>query len=196
MKILKGEFINGSAVVYKKKKGRLVQGLQFKDGSFKWFNYKWIHHYFDDRARVISDNGIGYIDRMGEECIKAVYDSASDFSQRRALVCKNETTLLINIDGIVLKEWSGIFETSQFVNGIAALKKISKKSNVSEVLVIDRQGNSIETPKKIYTKKNNKELLHDVQLDSWHEGIIRFYDEGFLCVLDYSGHQLKSDFKD
>ncbi|MBE2279246.1 MAG: WG repeat-containing protein [Ignavibacteriaceae bacterium] len=196
MKILKGEFINGSAVVYKKKNGRLVQGLQYRDGSFKWFNYKWIHHYFDDRARVISDNGIGYIDRIGEECIKAVFDSASDFSERRALVCKDETTSLINIDGVVLKEWNGIFEASQFVNGIAAIRKISKENNNPEVLVIDREGNIVETPKKIFSKKNTKDLLHDVQLESWHEGIIRFYDDGFLCVLDYSGHQLKSDFKD
>lgn len=180
----RGRFINGSTLVYKKEDNRLVAGLLFEDGTYKWFNYRWVNGFYNDLS--VADNGkyMGYINRKGEECIPFKYISAEDFSEGFAFAGDGSTTYLIDINGNIVKEWPETFVTSGFNNGTALLGRMTADGEAIEEALINTKGEFLAefaSKKKIH---NIRDIYIEPAKHEWHEGIKKNYNGSILTITD------------
>lgn len=194
MTIVKGDFINGSAVVYKKENGWLVKGLVFSEGSILWLPYAHVGDFYCDRAVIDTGRGMGYIDRLGKEVIPPQFLVADDFSEERAFVSHGNDTLLIDVNGLVVASFPEPFVTGTFHNGTAIISRIVEDGEETEEAIIDRSGNFVVP----FTKKRKITKLADIHVHRpesfWHEGIMKFSRRGKLGVRDKFGNELVNDF--
>ena len=56
-----------------------------------------------DRAKVFAKGKYGFIDRAGEEVIQLIYDKANDFIGKTTEVVLNGETLIIDLDGRIVR---------------------------------------------------------------------------------------------
>lgn len=56
-----------------------------------------------DRAKVFAKGKYGFIDRAGEEVIQLIYDKANDFTGKTTEVVLNGETLIIDLDGRIVR---------------------------------------------------------------------------------------------
>lgn len=126
MKIVQGDFVNGSAVVYKKEDGALVAGLQFEDGSYKWFYDRTLRRFKCDRAILNDGVSMIYINRQGDPINHFDFLAADDFSEDRAFATDGMSTYLLDTEGRVIREWDEAFVTTRFNKGTALLQRMSE----------------------------------------------------------------------
>jgi len=175
MTTVRGECINGSAVIFKKKGDTLIQGLEFADGTQRWLDYEWIDFFSDDRAVVCDGENMGYINRWGEECIPVMYAHATDFSEGRAFVLKEEQTLLIDREGTIICAYDDTLLTNKFSNGMAVVSRLSNDSDKIQDAVIDLQGQFVVDFASFRSYDPLSRLGDEPELPIWHEGVFYFY---------------------
>lgn len=194
MKLIKGDFINGSAVVYKKENGFIVKGLQFQDDSIHWLSYWYTGEFHCDRAVIDSGKKMGYINRLGNEIIPPTYSVVDDFSEDRAFVSNGDDTILIDTNGKMIIWFPEAFVTSEFHEGSAILSRIVSSGEEVEEAVVDREGKLLID----FTLKRNINTLTDIHIHApdsfWHEGIRKFSQNGKLGVQEHFGIELVNDF--
>ena len=193
MKIIKGDFINGSAVVYKKANGLIVKGLQFEDDSIHWLPYWYTGEFYCDRAVIDTGKKMGHIDRFGNEIIPPTYSVVDDFSEERAFVSNGDDTILIDTNGNRITWLPEAFVTSEYHDGSAILSRIVSNGEEVEEAVVDREGRFLIN----FTLKRKINTLTDIHFhppDSfWHEGIRKFSRNGKLGVQDRYGNEVVND---
>lgn len=118
-KLIIGDFIDGSAIVYKKANLSLVKGLMFENGSTKFFDVLYFGDFKDGLALMDNGKTVGFINRQGEWVIPPKYDIADDFSEGLTFARKNGKTLLINSWGKIVKKLDGHIVTGSFSEGFA-----------------------------------------------------------------------------
>lgn len=118
-KLIIGDFIDGSAIVYKKENMSLVKGLMFENGSTKFFDAVYFGDFKDGLALIDTGKKVGFINRQGEWVIPPKYDIADDFSEGLTFARKDAKTLLINSLGKVVKKFDGHIVTGSFSEDFA-----------------------------------------------------------------------------
>jgi len=193
MDIVQGDFINGSSVIYKKEDGALVAGLQFEDGSCRWFYDRKLSRFTCDRAILSDGVCMVYINRLGEIITPMDFLAADDFSEDRAFATDGMSTYLLDADGMIIREWDEPYVTSPFKNGTALLQRMTEDGNSAEEALVDKYGNIIAgfAPKR--NLQSPLDILIDEQPDEWHEGIQHFYSGEGFGVRDRFGNELISD---
>lgn len=192
--IVRGDFIGGSAVMYRKVDGRLQFGLDFGDGTEQWYHYHYVGRFYSGLAVIDTGEGMGYINRRGEEVVPPVFTVANDFSEDRAFLRNDETTILIDpsINYIAFFEQDVV--THEFRNGTALLSRLSQPGEYTEEALINLKGEFITDfmpPRKI---AGIDDIITEVPRDSFHEGIEYFMEDGCRGVMDSSGRALVEDF--
>lgn len=182
--IVRGRFINGAAVIFKKVNGKIVQGLELENGNCRWLDYDVIEPFYDDRAVVSKGWAMGYIDRLGIECVPVVYSYAERFSEGRAFVLSGNTTLLIDQEGKVIQEYEGTLVTGLFEKGTAVIFRLLDNGEKVKDGLINRDGNFIIPFGSIRTVRSPSDIHIEHSQPQWHEGILRFSANGNLAVAD------------
>jgi hypothetical protein len=118
-KLIIGDFIDGSAIVYKKEKMNLVKGLMFENGSTKFFDVIHFGDFKDGLAMIDDGKKVGFINRQGEWVIPPKYEIGEDFSEGLTFVRKDGKTLLINSSGKLIKKLDRHTVTGRFSEGFA-----------------------------------------------------------------------------
>lgn len=194
MKLVKGDFVDGSAVVYKKENGFLVKGLQFQNNSIYWLPYQYIGDFYCNRAVIDTGKRMGYIDRLGNEVIPPIFSVANDFCEERAFVSHGDDTIIIDLTGNIVKSFPEPYVTSEFQNGTAILSRIVDDGNETEEAVVDHNGEFVVD----FTSKRKINTLTDIHIHStatkWHEGIMKFSRNGRCGVIDRFGNEVVNDF--
>ena len=197
MDLIRGHFVNGSAVVFKKEDGLLVQGLEFDNGNIKWLNYDWWVTFHGDRAVVDNGSRMGYIDRFGRECIPMIYMCAEDYSEGRVFVNDGDKTYLIDTDGNVYASFNEALVTSEFINGTAIVSRITQDGYNVQDAVVDREGRFVLEFAPDRTIRNVLDMHMNRKGAEWHEGLlIGRTDDGKWTVTDLLGNSLTSDDND
>lgn len=195
MNLVRGDFVNGSAVVYKKENGLIVKGLQFEDNSIYWLPYRYVGDFKCDRAVIDTGTKMGYIDRLGREVIPPVYFTADDFCEEKAFVSHGDDTILIDLYGNIVKSFPELYVTSEFKDGTAILSRIVDDGNETEEALIDRNGEFIVA----FTKKRKIHTVADIHVHwpstTWVEGIKKVYRDGKMGVVDRYGNELFNDIE-
>ena len=193
MTIVRGEFINGSAVIYKKESDTLVQGFEFADGNQKWLEYEWIDFFSEDRAVACDGENMGYINRWGEECIPLIYGFATDFSEGRAFVSKGDQTLLIDREGTIIRAYDDTLLTNKFSNGTAVISRISTDGDKIQDAVVDLQGKFVVNFASFRSYDPLSRLSDEPELPIWHEGVFYFYKSRRRIITDKNDNILVLD---
>ncbi len=193
--IVKGDYINGSSVVYKKEKGKIVQGLQLSGGIISWLNYKWIGLYHNHLAVVDNGKRMGYIDRLGHEVIELSFEVADDFAEERAFATRDFMTFLLDSNEKIVKSWDEILVTGEFKNGRALISRIVDDAKSIEHGIIDKFGNIIVEFTNSRVIRDIEEIQAEKMKSFWHEGILRFTINGKYGVRDTLGNELVSDYE-
>lgn len=194
MVTVRGRFVNGSTLVYKKENNSLIPGLLFEDGTYKWFNYRWVNGFHNDLS--VADNGkyMGYINRKGEEFIPFKYIAAEDFSEGLAFANDGTSTYLIDVKGNVIREWPEAFVTSGFNNGTALLGRMSDEGEEIEEALINAKGEFLAE----FAPKKKIRDIGDIYVEpaktEWHEGIKKIYNGSVLTVTDECENTLSVNF--
>lgn len=169
-----GDFIDGSAIVYKKENMRLIKGLMFEDGSQKYFDFIIFGDFFDGLAMIDTRKKVGYINRKGEFVIPPEWLFGSDFSEERAFMLE-DTTILVDTYGNVIKKFDAVFVPGSFNDGYAQIGEMSDDGNSIRTAYIDREGNQI-TPFGEFREIPNPNLIIDENED-YSCGLIRYKDK-------------------
>lgn len=188
--LVRGKFVNGSAVVFKKENDKIIQGLDFENGECRWLDYDLIDPFYDDRAVVSKGWLMGYIDRLGNECIPAVYMYAERFSEGRAFVSIDDTTLLINQNGDVIKQYKGNLVTGVFHKGSAVIFRLFENGEKAQDGLVDREGNFIIPFESFRTVRTPSDIHIEQTQPQWDEGVLRFSANGNMAVADLFEHVL------
>ncbi|GMU86635.1 MAG: hypothetical protein AMXMBFR48_18770 [Ignavibacteriales bacterium] len=189
MNLVRGDFVNGSAVVYKKEDGALVAGLHLEDGSFRWFYDRELSPFKCDRAILSDGVCLVYINRQGELINPMDFLAADDFSEDRAFATVGMSTYLLDTDGIIIREWDEPYVTSPFKNGSALLQRMTEDGNSAEEALVDKYGNIIAgfAPKR--NLQSPLDIMIDEQPDEWYEGIQHLYSGEGFGVRDSAGNE-------
>lgn len=195
MAMVKGDFIDGSAVIYKKSGGKLIKGLKLGNGLYKWFDRFWVGDFHCGRAVIDDGRKMGYINRLGEVCIPLRFNVALDFSENRAFVSSDDSTLLIDDSGSVIASFEESLVPGAFSNGTALLSRIVCSGSHTEEALIDLSGNIIVDFAQKRMIRDVSDILIGEQASPWHEGIFSFISEGRRGVSDIRGNVLMEDAK-
>lgn len=182
-KFITGNFIDGSAIIYKKRNLMLVKGLLFQNGSIKWFDVLHFGNFCDGLAGIDYDGKFGYINREGEYVIEPKYMIGDDFSEGRAFVSNGGDTILIDTKGNEIRVFDEAFLTNQFSNGLARLIKVSSEGMPERMFYIDREGNTVVPAS--YIRTTEEALAMDSSEDDYSDGLFRAYVNdkyGFLDI--------------
>lgn len=132
---------------------------------------------FHDGVALVLDNvldGYGYINSKGLFITPMQYIAAEDFSEERAFVTDEDSTKLIDTNGIVIKDFKTILITGQFSEGLALVSKIMNDTagEFKRDAYVDRSGNFVVEfcePDEIASP----EIISDD--DACSEGLIRVH---------------------
>ncbi len=132
-----GDFKNGYAIVSKEEKYGLINSagvflLKSVFGELNFINDSLLKASNDDEL-------LGIIDVNGDTILPFEYDAIGEFSEHRALVCKNEKCGYVNEQGelvipVAFSYSSALLTTALFENGYALLKQRNKS------IIIDSSG--------------------------------------------------------
>jgi hypothetical protein len=184
MMIVRGDFINGSSVIFKKEGDTLIQGLEFADGSQRWLDYEWIDLFHEDRAVVCDGENMGYINRWGEECIPIIYAHVTEFSEGRAFAIKEEQTLLINREGKTICAYDDTLLTEKYMNGTTVISRVSADAEKIQDAIVDLQGHFVVNFAPHRKFDPTSRLNEESELPIWHEGVFYFYKRRRRILID------------
>lgn len=189
MNLVRGDFVNGSAVVYKKEDEAPEAGLQLEIVSQRWFYGRRISRFKCDRAILSDGVCLVYINRQGELINPMDFLVADDFSEDRAFATDGMSTYLPDADGMIIREWDEPYVTSPFRNGSALLQRMTEDGNSAEEALVDKYGNIIAgfAPKR--NIQSPLDIMIDEQPDEWHQGIKQFYSSDGFGVRDRFGNE-------
>jgi hypothetical protein len=185
-KIVRGNFTNGSAVVFRKNKGRIENGLEFEDGSQIWFEDYILHDFHEDLAVIFDKNYCGYIDRNGKIVIPLAYEIAEEFSDGHAFTSDLQNTFIIDKYANQFFLCDEVLLTTPFQSGISKVARVKEGGNYREEALVNTKGEFI-TPfefKSIIMAPND---LLNVN-DSFSEGLVRISDCEHYGFLDSKGN--------
>jgi hypothetical protein len=131
MKHIKGEFIDGSAVIYKKENGKLICGLLFENGSIKWYPQYLLGRFRDGISCVvdIQTRDFGYLHRGGDFIVEPKFLSASDFREQHAFAYDGEKLMLIDTQINTVAEFPPHFVAGTFHEGLAIISEFDDESS-------------------------------------------------------------------
>mgnify|MGYP001182308914 CR=1 FL=1 len=190
--MIQGEFVNGSAIVYTKRKGELVPGLQLMDGTITWLPYNWMGQFFCDRALVRFQKYFGYIDRSGNLITPLKFIIGNDFSEDRAFATEGMNTYIIDTEGRVVRMFDEPFVTQDFRNGQAVLSRMIDQDTLQDAL-IDPDGEFItdfSPPRKI-TSIEDLEFGITTSKRDWHEGLLIYEGMDIRIIKDFNNRMVK-----
>jgi hypothetical protein len=147
-----GDFIEGSAIIFKKQDLRLIKGLMFEDGSTKFYDVLHFGHFNNGLALIDTGKKMGYLNRKGEFFIPPKYDQADDFSEGRAFVQEKDRTLLINASGELIDDFEKIYITGKVSESFAQIGLISDDGEFISTSYVYKNGDIVgffDEPKKI-----------------------------------------------
>ncbi|MBS4028667.1 MAG: WG repeat-containing protein [Ignavibacteriales bacterium] len=137
-----GKFIDGVAVIYKKRENGFQKGLLFEDGTEKYFpkcdfdNFSCGLAVFWSWEKTETER-MSYINRKGELLFEPKNIAASEFSEDRAFIydIDKNITVLINTTGNVVKEFDEIYDTGLFSDGVASVRLFEDKREAMAEIV-------------------------------------------------------------
>ena len=145
--------------------------------------YAEVYPFSDDRARVISDSGWGYINTKAEEVIRTDYQRVTDFKYGKSIVSRHHKSGLIDTDGkfILPLDFDRIVQHKDYV----AVSKDNKwglySDNGKLILPIVYSFLGVPNDGKILTKKNTKTYILDLNTKAKSEvnkNIVQYAGEG------------------
>ncbi len=180
---VKGEIIDGSAVIVKKVKGMLNKGLYLEDEKRTIFpDCLWAAEFNDGYLSADFDDGFNYLDRKGNLFFPQHVDMTFDFSEGLAFYQNNDKTMLIDTTGRIIKEFDEGFYPNPFSNGVARLVFLEDRAETKIDKYIDREGNFLE----VVTNKNKIMDFFDLEdFNTYYsDGLIRIKKRGRYGFVD------------
>ena len=174
-KLVIGDFIDGSAIVYKKEKMNLVKGLMFENGSTKFFDVIHFGDFKDGLALIDTGKYAGFINRRGYYIIPPKYNFANDFSDGRTFALQNERTLLLNTSGELISDFERYFVTGQFSEGFAQIGDMSEDGESIEISFVDKDGEIVGFFNEPRIIDNPLQIIDEEDDLSW--GLARFNND-------------------
>ena len=141
-----GDFIDGTAILYKKINKRFKKGLLFENGTEKLFPHCDFDSFcngfavFWDWSKTEFER-MSYINRKGELLFEPRNIIAHDFSEERAFIydMDENITVLIDANGNVVKKFDDIYESGVFNEGVCRVIQ-SDETLVEKIAFVNRDG--------------------------------------------------------
>jgi|GEM_PF-5536049 len=192
--IIKGDFINGSSVIFRKKNGLIEKGIEFENGSQTWFEDCIVSDFYDDRALVSKDWKFGFVDREGQLAVPMLYDFADNFSEGSAFATNMQNTFITDKNGYETYLSDEVLFNSRFHEGIAKVAKIDDTGNFRSEALVNSKGHFI-TPFDFVSRIRDGGDLFD-QDDDVSEGLVRIRHNEYYGFLDTEGNMVISPMYD
>jgi hypothetical protein len=180
---VRGDFIDGSRVIYRMYNGRLCKGLEFNDGRSLTLHTGEFDDFSSGLALVDTGFRKYYINRLGEEVITGDFVLASSFSEERAWIEKNNRITIIDTKGRRIKEFEGTPIMAPFHNGLAKLSEMKDRAERIISGYIDKEGSLVVPMIEEFYPKSPADIM-DSEDDYYSDGLIRFYKDGFYGFID------------
>ena len=185
--VVRGEFVNGSALTFKEKEGTIVAGLAFEDLTDRWFDGYEAFDFFDGIAVLFhyAKGTFGAINRRGEFILDPHYEALTNFSESRAFAIDG-STVLMDEKGVTLKRFDSTYLADEFHDGYAVLSEPLIESEHREGVygLVDRSGNFVFPPNLHRT--GEEEWFH-IDDSRFSDGLLRVIDNGRCRYIDSRG---------
>lgn len=183
--IVTGNMVNGCAIAYTKRHLRLVNGLMFEDGTYRWFPDLIISPFSNDVA-VLQNRytfDMGLINRRGDIVLEPVYEALDTFYEGRAFGQNRGSTILFDTAGNVIKKYSTCYVTDRFHDGLAIVSEIDGETHGEEKIdgYVDHSGEFV-IPLS-YRNRIEGPWIHD-DGDIYSEGLIRVRSGEYCGYVD------------
>lgn len=184
-KIIRGNFIGGSASIFRKKNGIIERGLEIENGSKIWFGNCDIYDFFDNLAMIANYDKFGFINRMGEIVIPIKYEIVDDFSEGHAFVSDFQNTFIIDKNGNETFLYNEVLISTPFVSGVSKVLRLSEDGNYRDVAIVNSEGEFV-TSFQFRSKVVESEDYFNKD-DVFSEGYTRINHMGKYGYLNISG---------
>ena len=180
-KIIVGEMIDGSCLIFKVRDNEIIKGLFTANGDEVWPDEGHFGSFNCGLCVLERESGYGYMNRQGEMVIEPKYLIGDDFAENRAWVSTGFDHILVNNQGAEIKKWESNYIPDDFSEGIARIIKVDDKAINYKTGYINTEGDLVipfmdERPFESHTDIDDKD-------EYCTDGLIRFqakYKYGFL----------------
>ena len=185
---IKGDTIDGSAIIYKKENLSIVKGLLLADGTEKWFKVLDFGAFSDGLASIDTGSEFGYINRKGEFIIQPEYMIGTEFSCSRAFVTHGCDTILINKSGKEIKSWDEAYVASPFSDGIAQIVSMKRNGEYMERAYVNTQGETVIPFGETEKISQPDDIINENE--SYSCGLIRIKRDGKYGFINLRGEMV------
>lgn len=188
MHIVRGEFVNGTRLLFRNSAHGLENGLEFEGGLIRWFPNLQFGKFWNDRSVVqdVLTARFGVIDREGEIVLPLKHTVITDFRENRAFTF-NGRLRLINSDGEIIRTYEEDYVGDEFHEGLAILSEVDDATHGDQKVdgFVDRNGKFVIPP--MYRNTIEDTWIHSN--DDWYsDGLIRIRVDGLAGYIDGRNH--------